>query len=1010
MDLGSGTGVTPAALGQIKVAVTAVANRYTVSSNDNEVLVTVHDSDTGNADNPVISISGPTSVYEGDSATYEITASHTPYISPIEVSVKVANTRGRFLAAGEEKIHPVSIASGSTPVTLEIDTVADNPDGRAGIITVSLVDGSMYALTTPNLSRVQTRVVDPYVVSVWPGDDIDESEDAKFYLSASGPGRTDPIDVRVQFTQSGDFITPSTKTIPVTIYTQHYEPINLDYDPEPDGSVTATVLPPAQGSTSEYIPGTNSSATVNVTNLENYTDLPTVILVNDIATSGVTIGHSFEILVGLNSPQDTDLYIPYQIETVGTAPAIRQTRGSIIIPANQPFATKRISVDSNFTGDLSADAKYKVTLNRIPYSFKFGAQPNEIEIPIWDNSTPTAERPLITLTSNNPYGIGIGGRASFKLTTTPAPTNNLSINVNISAEGEFVFESELNSRVVHLSAGDESVNFDVETIFGTLDTERAVILAQLLQGNGYILPDIPDDYYRDTNQGIELINTSTTYPTSPSEAYVIVEQSLSVSITALKNTVAEGDPIVMRFIPSRIPDQETAIRIRITESGSRFLSAESNKITTINLLRASSTDVVFNTNPINDHIDSSGQVTVEVLDGLGYQTAYLLIDRTATTRIEEKSQPSIFIEATNEFVTKGTNAEFKVRSDFSMGVARTFTVRISANPTELIASQTDRIVIIDANQKETVFSVPVPADSDNTFERSGTITATILDPNIHLATVEVKGSELKIRHYPSAEIRVVDDDLPTGISILSSSEYIYEGETAEFVIFSGTSIEYHRDINLTVNDGGGNIIAGQAPSRIRLPRYHRIVRLRIPTVEKSNKFADITVSVSLQSHTTGAGYFLDGTYSSASVAVRDTNVPTLSIEESLIQVTEGQSQVFTIKSDPAPLNDIPIKLDTNAISGTPFTFTPSEIVLNAGATSMQVLINSAENVTEDMVYQISIDEDATTRYMAASRDDYTELHRLHQIATTNGANIEDLVEYREFIDKPKSFLNNKSIR
>ena len=138
MNLGAGDGVDIAAPGQIKVVVNPVVGRYRVNSSENEVLVPVKDSDTGSAETPIMSISGTTSLVEGGTAHYSVSASHTPTNVPLVVSVMATNTTGNFLVTHEIRTHQVSVSSANTPGTLEIDTVADNPDGDAGTITMTL--------------------------------------------------------------------------------------------------------------------------------------------------------------------------------------------------------------------------------------------------------------------------------------------------------------------------------------------------------------------------------------------------------------------------------------------------------------------------------------------------------------------------------------------------------------------------------------------------------------------------------------------------------------------------------------------------------------------------------------------------------------------------------------------------------------------------------------------------------------------------------------------------------
>ena len=147
------------------ISIASAPSKYTLSSND-RIAVTVKDSDEGDADYPLLTLTGPASVVEGATATYTATASHTPSNLPVTVSFLVADDpTGDFLAAGEEGAKTMDITAGTT-TTLEVDTQADSPDGADGTIVVSIVDGAEYALGST--ISVSTTVTDPVlpVVSI----------------------------------------------------------------------------------------------------------------------------------------------------------------------------------------------------------------------------------------------------------------------------------------------------------------------------------------------------------------------------------------------------------------------------------------------------------------------------------------------------------------------------------------------------------------------------------------------------------------------------------------------------------------------------------------------------------------------------------------------------------------------------------------------------------------------------------------------------------------------------
>ena len=135
---------------------TAVAGKYTVSA---PISVLVKDKDSGDAATPLLTLTGPASVVEGETATYTVTASHTPSSLPLDVSLLVEDdATGDFLADAQQGSKTRQITAGTT-TTLEVVTQADDPEGDDGTIVVSIVEGAGYALG--DTISVSTNVTDP---------------------------------------------------------------------------------------------------------------------------------------------------------------------------------------------------------------------------------------------------------------------------------------------------------------------------------------------------------------------------------------------------------------------------------------------------------------------------------------------------------------------------------------------------------------------------------------------------------------------------------------------------------------------------------------------------------------------------------------------------------------------------------------------------------------------------------------------------------------------------------
>ena len=124
--------------------ITPDTTKYYVARRDGSIDVTVKDKDTGDADTPLMTLTGPPSVVEGQPATYMVTASHAPS-GTRTVSLWVADDQtGDFLASGQEGAKTVDVTS-TAGVPLQVMTQAVSGTST-GTITVSIVDGADYAL------------------------------------------------------------------------------------------------------------------------------------------------------------------------------------------------------------------------------------------------------------------------------------------------------------------------------------------------------------------------------------------------------------------------------------------------------------------------------------------------------------------------------------------------------------------------------------------------------------------------------------------------------------------------------------------------------------------------------------------------------------------------------------------------------------------------------------------------------------------------------------------------
>ena len=946
IDVGSRV-TDPASKGQINVAIMAIPGSYQVDSDNDDFTVVVKDSDIGDETTPVVSISGPSVVVEGRTARFEVSASHTPGTPPLDVELLVANTRGNFLAAGQAGTRSLQISTSDTPASFDVSTVVDSSTGTNGSFNVSIVEKSGYALPRGiNNGSLATSIIDPPAISITGGGAVDEGSSANFTLSSTNSSIIS--NVRVQLSDGdGGFLSAAQKTIreiPVGLFHRISESTLSNSSTFTDGVITATILdddntPPT------YTVGSPNPAMVTINNTTiRLPDTRIASLNRDIETSGVTRGHGFEIKVELDAVTSSAIDVYFTVRNVNNkAPRIVSNdgfvstlRGYITIPANKRIATRIVGVESNFTGDVPSDAVYQVNLvNGSGYTNK--SDQRTINIPVRDNSAPTAARPVVSIASADSTAVVEGNNLTFTVKATPAPTSDLDVTVNVATDNVLFFESsQLFERKVTIPGGSEMTTLPVTTQNAA---GFATVWASVVQADGYILPIVETDLSSRTITG--------GHENEKVLASAIVEDSLTVELSTEVDVVTEGNSFKVRITPSTTPSVTVPVKISITETGN-FVRPVSLNQTSVDLEVAAYTEFFVYATYLNDHVDSDSVVTIEVMDGSGYQLGG---DTSEDVTIQENSGVLAFVlEANSETIKRGESAVFKVTSNLSTDTSRGFRVDFITDPVDLITNKGSQTATINANSKESHgIVIRIPTDTDTDYDQLSSITAVTGYFNRSTQT------QVIIRKT----INVVDDDIPTGTSIISVADSIFEGETAEFIVTTSNVTSSDREFTITVTDGGANKIdtssANYPYSKVVIPANSNLAALSIPTLA-NDAVADATLTVTLSAPD------LNSTYSSARVVVLDANIPTVSLVENRIGLNELTTGTFKIRSDRTSLVDLPINLEIVSIQTNPFTLTPDPIAIPANATELSVSIESLIDETVDISHYIQIGASADGSY------------------------------------------------
>ncbi|MCY3609637.1 MAG: S8 family serine peptidase [Acidimicrobiaceae bacterium] len=306
--------------GSVSVSVGA-GSGYTVSGTAGSATVNVaDDDDPPPVVVPEVSVTAGAGVTEGGDASFTVTASPAPS-APLSINVSVTQAGDYGVTTGSRTVTVPT--SGS--VTVSVPTADDDVDELDGSVTVAVVSGSGYTVssTQGSASVGVSDDDDPPPatpqISVTAGSGITEGANASFTVTAS-PAPAQPLAVRVTISQQGDYgVTTGSRT--VTIGTSGAATLTVatsdDDTDEADGSVTVTI----NSSDGYTVSSAHGTASVAVSDDDDPppADLPEVSVADGSVVEGAFGPLSLlEFSVTLSEVSTQDVTVRYVIRS-GTA-------------------------------------------------------------------------------------------------------------------------------------------------------------------------------------------------------------------------------------------------------------------------------------------------------------------------------------------------------------------------------------------------------------------------------------------------------------------------------------------------------------------------------------------------------------------------------------------------------------------------------------------------------------------------------------------------------------------
>ncbi len=561
--------------GSVTVILNAGAG-YTVGANASDT-VAVSDDD-GPPPTPEVRVTAGNGVTEGGSAEFTVTASPPPG-ADLTVSVTVSATGDYGVTTGTQTVTIPTTGS----ATLTVGTSNDAVDEADGSVTATLNAGTGYTVSTSQGAATVAVADDDDPPADQPDDDAaatacvtaDQALLAQVEAKTQDPWNGGRPDLLEMFTRSYDTMQGSddytTADIrarpdkqaaewqgngPNALWQSIYAELDRleacrgssgdeDDDPPPTPEVSiAAGQDVSEGGTASFTltasPSPSAALTVNV----------------NVAASG-----------------DYGVTTGSQTVTIPTSGSVTFTVATIDDSVDEPVGSITVTALSGTGYDVSSSASSGTLLV------------NDDDDPPAQPLTPT---PTPEVSVSGGAAVVEGGSAQFTVTASPAPGTALTVNVTVSATGDYGVTTGTQTVTIPTTG---SATLTVATTDDSVDEADGSVTATLNAGNGYTVS---------SSQGTGTVAVSD-------------DDVPEISITA-GSGVTEGGTASFTLTASPVPAADLDVSVTVSASGDYGVTTGTQTIT----IPASGLATVT-VATVDDSVDEvDGSVTVTVGSGTGY--------------------------------------------------------------------------------------------------------------------------------------------------------------------------------------------------------------------------------------------------------------------------------------------------------------------------------------------------------------------------------------------------------
>lgn len=796
----------------------------------------------------------------------------TPLSDPLEVFLRIED--GYRLDRSRRLPNNVTFEAGSRTATLTLTLHDDDLDQGDSDVWVEVIDDfdNLFKYIPIEPVEAKTAVLDndPVVNIEAVKDTVSEDdEEVEFRITRLGPPRGS-LDVSVSVTQTGNFVEDyDTEDFPpgsggiVTIpdgfsAATLYLTVDDDATDEPDGTVTATILPDPN---EVYTIGDGSATTVVTDDDESG---PRRVMVERLSPSSVSEQYTlveFKFTIVGDYPGDS-VELRYEVRETG-GPRIASLSSGTVNTVNTVDFRTVLFLKVGLQGDddvYEPDSEITVTVLPGTDYLPVTGEGASASITVTENDPEPPELPVVTIETITPVVTEADGYARFRVTRTGGDhSRTMEVYYNLSETGGPFIDHKRNAGFVYILFDNNTAVLNVPLERDESRDPPSVITVTLTN------PYPPYKY---------------TLPEDRTATVIVFEDRNSeplVTVTAPSSAVTEADGTVS-FTLTRTGSTSGVLPIGVTVSETgNMLSGTLPTMVTFASGISTSTLMLNLENDRTDEPDSV--ITVATAQG-----------QSASVTVADNDLPTVSIAAVTSPVSEGAGSV-----GFSITRVGDNTVALTVNA--MIEQVGSADFVANRHLGERSFVIPVGHSSvvaswdlvdDNVIEPDGRLLATLVG--------SLEGAYTTVMPWV-ADVRVTDDDTPT-ITLSAPGTPISEAAgPAVFTLTRAGNTSQALTVNVLVSEDRDMLASQSKPftATVNFTSGSTTATLSLSLDNDSVDEQDSTITATVQS---GNGYFV-GNPSSGTVLVTDDDVPPPGTPEITVRavsssVSEEVSAVFTL--------------------------------------------------------------------------------------------------------------------